>query len=61
MNKCEDCVYRWKMYSSQKKSYCGYLLDTGRIRPCSADNCDCFSEGIPNRRKSLIFSDNYYQ
>ena len=60
MSRCADCVYRWKMYSSQREPYCGYALDTGQPRNCPAELCDCFVEGTPHRRRKLIFSDKYY-
>lgn len=60
MSRCADCVYRWKMYSSQRKPYCGYAFDTGQPRNCPAELCDCFVEGTPHRIRRLIFSDKYY-
>lgn len=59
--KCSDCVYRWKMYSSQTTPYCGYTLDTGRLRKCVADECHSFVLGNPDRRTKIIFSENYFR
>ncbi len=60
MCKCDDCIFRWKMYSSQRQPCCAYTLDTGLMRVGSVDDCLSYCQGNPHRRHKLIFSENYF-
>lgn len=61
MRRCNECMYRWKMYSSQKNAYCGYYLDTGMLRDCTKSVCNSFAFGNPERKSRIIFSANYFK
>lgn len=63
MTQCNECKYRWKMYSSQKDAYCGYFPDTGMLRNANSEygSCDSFVLGNPERKSRIIFSANYFK
>jgi hypothetical protein len=37
---CKGCVYRRAFGSNSNYTVCHYLIDTGKPRGCSAENCD---------------------
>lgn len=38
---CKGCIYRRSLRSNNTgQTVCNYLLDTGKVRGCPADNCD---------------------
>ncbi len=52
--KCKGCKYRMMIAQNKNDTCCGYLLMTGRLRGCPAEDCDKYDRMPRKRRKSRL-------